>query len=121
MARNTGVDIARARRIDAARKTDVELGAAARRIGQPLLPLSIVEAGVPGAVVVEDVAHGVVIELDPEAIELDVLEQPEHFVVGGKWALRGAGDDVVASRSINVGAEFCDHGSVAFVAACASE
>lgn len=74
----------------------MELGVLAGRGRQVCFPFGVVEALVPIAVGVEDLALRVVVELDPEAVELDGLEEVVHFLVFAERALGGCGDDVVA-------------------------
>lgn len=75
----------------------MDLGVAAGGIGQEGLPGGIVEARVQAAVDVDQVALRVVVELDPEAVELHVLQEIHHVLTAVEGTLRGGSDDVGAS------------------------
>lgn len=75
----------------------MQLGVCARCVGQKLLPLRIVEACIQAAICVQNVALWVVVELDPEAVELNVLKEIPHLVDVAERALRSTCDDIVAT------------------------
>lgn len=101
----------------ATRKTDVELGVGTGSIGQERLPLRVVEAGVAGAVSVEDLASVrlVVVELDPQTVELDVVEEIPHLIDFAERALGSASDDIGPTAYFDKGSQSVDHSLVALV------
>lgn len=76
----------------------MELGIVTGGAGQEGLPLLIVEAMVPLTIGVKDIAFEVVVELDPQAIKLDMLEKVIHNGFGVvQRTLRSSSDNIVTS------------------------
>lgn len=92
------------------RHADEELGVGRGGVGDVGLPVVVVDVGVDGAA-------GVVVELDPEVVELRVGDDHVHVRLGD-GALRRAGDVVgVAGVGREVGAQLGDQVLVVLVAA----
>lgn len=113
-----GIHIANSRCVSTGGQTNVQLGICARCAGQKLLPLSIVEACIHAAIVAQNAALLVVVELDPEAVELHVLKEIHHLVAVVEGALRGTCDDIVAARHFNQTSQSLNHALVSKVTSC---
>lgn len=82
----------------ASREADMDLSVAAGGVGQECLPGGVVEARVDGAVDVDQVTLQVVVELNPEAVELYVLQKVHHVLAAVEGTLGRGGDNIGASR-----------------------
>lgn len=115
-ASNGGVDIAGISSGRTAGESDVDHGLVAWCSGQEALPSGIVETRIQSTIRVDEVALWVVIELDPESIELYGLQKGHHVLAGIEGALGSSSDDVGPSRIGDQLSQRCDHPGVAFVA-----
>lgn len=102
----------------AAWQADVKFRVSTGCVGQEPLPLRVVEAWIGVAVTVENVTLRVVVELDPQAVEPDVLKEIHHFISVVEGALGSPSDDIVPPGRLDVAPKSFDHPSVAFIASC---
>lgn len=97
----------------------MELGVTARCVVQVRFPLGVVEGPVQVSVGVDDGAGGVVVELDPKAVEPDGFDEGQHgLVLRSQGALGSASDDIVSAGDLDQGSQCLDHGLVAFESGC---
>lgn len=115
-AGNGGLDKAGTRSDGTARKTDVDLGLVAWCSGQEGLPVCVVEAVVQSTIDVDQVALWVVVELDPEAVELYGLQKVHHVLVVVKGALGSSSDDIGPPGVVDQVSQLGDHPGVSLVA-----
>lgn len=79
-------------------------GSGAWGVGQESFPCGIVETSVQVSAGVENFASGIVVELDPQTVELNRFEKGEHeLVFFAEGTLRSTSDDIVSSRLLNEG------------------
>lgn len=115
---NRGIDVTASGSICAARKTDMKLGIPAWGAGKVFFPSSVVEARVWCAISLQETALRVVVELNPQPVELDVLKKVCHGLPLIERALRSGSDDIVSSRHSNQSSQGIDHGRITFITGC---
>lgn len=71
------------------------------------------------SLIVENGTGRVVIELDPETVELGVVDQGHHGLID-EGTLRSTSDDIGSAGVLDQGSQRLDHGFVAFKASCGS-
>lgn len=114
-AGNGGVRIAGTCSSSASGETYVDLGVAAGRVGQEGLPGGVVEARVQGTVEVDQIALWVVVELNPESVELHGLKEVHHVLVVVEGTLGRGSDDIGSSGGGDQLPQGRDHPCVAFI------